>query len=175
MKKISTLAKVTIAAVVLTAVAMLLEIIFVRILDVKYESAAFMPVRLLNLLSANVLGGCIFTKLLKSTLLKSNDGELIRKYRRVSVPTLWVSAFLIVLDCVKDALLRPDVTTISSVLTATYALLFGVSALIVPIVDSSKDKVTYIAGAVMAFAVAATALALFAMSAVGDVSIMLKK
>lgn len=168
-KKASTLKKVTIAAVVLLLATMVLELIFVRALKFSYEAMAFMPVRLVTLVATNLLGGCIFTKSIKVFLFPDMDEGMRKSYKKLSIPVLWVSAILVLADCVKDSLLNPGASTVSAALVATYMLLTGVCALIILKNDPEGDKVKLTAAAVIVFIFSALALTILALSFSGDI------
>lgn len=154
MKKFSALKITAISAVSALLVAMVLEIVFVRALDMQYESLSFAPVRLLTLISVNLVGGCIFTKIIDSSLIKGMDDTLRAKFKKARTPALAITAVLVIADCVKDAFLHPEATTVSAALTAGFLIIGGIAAVITAKSERVSDKLGYIVGAVMVFIIA---------------------
>ena len=175
MKNASTLKKVTIAALVLMLIAMLLEMVLVRGLALlSYESLAFFPVRFLTLVATNMLGGCIFTKILKMAFLSKMSEDILASYRNASLPIFWISAILILFDCAKDAYLNPDTTTVSLLLVSTFLLLTAVCAFLASKCSDSRERLGYIAGAVLVLAGALAVLGFFAFNLYTDLTALFK-
>ena len=175
MKKASLLKKVTIAALVLMLIAMLLEIILIRALNLlTYEALAFFPVRLLTLIATNMLGGCIFTKILKIAFLSKMDDSSLALYKKFSLPIFWVSAFLILIDCAKDAYLNPDTTTVSLLLVSAYLFLTSICSFISAKNSEANEKLGFSAAAFIVFAVAAAALVFSVYNVYVDLATFLK-
>lgn len=175
MKRSSVLKKVTITAIVLTLAAMVLELIFVRALKLEYASPIFMPVRLITLISANLLGGCIFTKVINSAFLAKRSEHMLESYKKLRFPVLCGGAVLIFIDCIKDAFLHPETTTVSSALIFTYLLLAGICSLLTPKDDPSCDRVGYIGGAVVCFVLSVFAILVFTLSVIGDITYLFNR
>lgn len=171
-KPFSVLKKVTIASLIITAVAMLLELVFVRALKVEYESIAFLPVRFATLIAANMLGGCILTKVLKEFIVIDLGGDSLGAYNKVKRPILYISAFLIIVDCVKDSLLHPSTTTVSAVLIMTYTLLAALASIFIIKYDPEANKALLFPAMILEFLVCAAALAVFVICVCGDISVL---
>lgn len=171
-KPFSVLKKVTIAAVVLTAVAMVLELVFVRALKVEYESLVFMPVRMITLIAANMLGGCILTKVLKEFIVIDLYGDSLSAYNKVKKPILYISALLILVDCVKDSLLHPSATTVSATLIMTYTLLAALASLFMIKHDPEANKALLYPAMILELLVCAAALSVFGICLCSDIAVL---